>query len=411
VGYFDLNYTPSGRDLVCDFYYEVEGISHREAAERIAAESSIGTWTDITTMKEEIKKQLMPRIFYHNEELKRAKIAYPQELFEGGNMPQILSSIAGNVFGLKEVTHLRLMDVSFPRDIVESFQGPRFGVEGIRRITRIKDRPLLGTIIKPKLGLDSKEHARVAYEAWVGGVDIVKDDENLADMKFNSFSRRITETLKMRDKAESLTGEKKIYMPNITSETQEMLSRAVKVKENGGEYVMVDILTAGWAALQTLRNADLDLVIHAHRAGHAALTRRKRHGISMTVIAKVARLIGVDQLHIGTFGVGKMIGSPKEDLEYKEALEGEMFGIKPVLAVASGGLHPGVIDELIKIAGKDIVIQAGGGIHGHRGGTRSGARAMRQAIRATLEGVSLGEYARDHEELRIALEQWAPEKL
>ncbi len=410
MSYLDLNYTPSSGDLVCEFYYEVEGIPHLEAAERIAAESSIGTWTALTTMKDEIKRKLAPKVFYHDLESKTAKIAYPQVLFEEANMPQILSSIAGNIFGLKEVTHLRLLDVIFPEGIVRSFKGPKFGIEGIRDLTGIKNRPFIGTIIKPKLGLNAKEHAKVAYEAWVGGVDIVKDDENLANMKFNPFSKRIKETLRMRDKAEEETGEKKIYMPNITAETLEMLERARLVKENGGEYIMVDILTSGWASLQTIRNAGLDRVIHAHRAGHAALTRHKRHGISMKVIAKIARLIGVDQLHIGSFGVGKMKGSPDEDLQYKAVLE-EEIGLRKVLSVASGGLHPGIVDDLIKISGINVVIQAGGGIHGHDEGTRAGATAMRQAVSAVVEGISLKEYAENHRELKIALEKWAPEKL
>jgi ribulose-bisphosphate carboxylase large chain len=288
---------------------------------------------------------------------------------------------------------------------VDSFKGPRFGIEGIRTLTGVKDRPFTGTIIKPKLGLKEREHASVAYEAWTGGVDIVKDDENLASMRFNKFEDRIKETLKLRDKAEEETGEKKIYMPNVTAETREMLRRAEIVNAEGGEYVMIDILTSGWSALQTLRDESLELVIHAHRAGHAALTRNKRHGISMKVIAKVARLIGVDQIHIGTFGVGKMEGSPKEDLEYRDALI-EDIGKKAALPVASGGLHPGIVEKLLKISGIDIVIQMGGGIHGHPGGTVKGAMALRQAVEAFTSSISLADYAKEHRELREVLDRW-----
>ncbi|MFQ6115894.1 MAG: RuBisCO large subunit C-terminal-like domain-containing protein, partial [bacterium] len=251
-----------------------------------------------------------------------------------------------------------------------------------------------------------KEHAGVAYEAWCGGVDIVKDDENLSSMVFNPFERRIKETLKMRDRAEKETGEKKIYMPNITSETREMLRRAKIVRDAGGEYIMVDILTAGWAALQTLRDADLGLVIHAHRAGHAAFTRYRLHGISMAVIAKVARLVGVDQIHIGTFGVGKMEGTPEEELRTQKALVEELEHLKSVLSVASGGLHPALVGRLLKISGNDIVIQAGGGIHGHPGGTGKGAMAMRQAVDAVMEGSSITEYAKTHKELEDAISHW-----
>ncbi len=403
--YVNLNYAPTGKDLICEYYIEPFGISFEEACESIAAESSIGTWTELKTMKREIAEKLKPNVFSIDEERRIAKIAYPEDLFEGGNMPQILSSVAGNIFGIKDVENLRFLDIHFPRSIVKSFKGPRFGIAGIRKLTKIKKRPLTGTIIKPKLGLKESEHAKVAYRAWTGGVDIVKDDENLANMRFNRFEGRIKETLKLRDQAEEETGEKKIYMPNITSETREMLKRAKIVSNEGGEYVMIDILTSGWSALQTLRDAGPELVIHAHRAGHAALTKNKRHGISMKVIAKVARLIGVDQIHIGTFGVGKMKGTPEEDLEYKRALT-EDTGKKEVFPVASGGLHPGLVERLLQISGTDIIIQMGGGIHGHPKGTVSGAKALRQAVDASASGTSTEEYAKSHRELKDAINKW-----
>ena len=403
--YINLDYTPTDNDMVCEYYIEPFGISFEEACEGIAAESSIGTWTELKTMKGEIAEKLKPNVFSIDEERKIARIAYPEDLFEAGNMPQILSSIAGNIFGIKDIENLRFLDIHFPRSIVDSFRGPRFGIEGIRKLTRIRDRPFTGTIIKPKLGLNEREHAAVAYEAWIGGVDIVKDDENLSSMRFNLFENRIKETLKLRDRAEEKTGEMKIYIPNVTADTREMLRRAEIVSAEGGEYIMVDILTAGWSALQTLRDEGPELVIHAHRAGHAAMTRNPRHGISMKVLAKVARLIGVDQIHIGTFGVGKMIGKPEEDLEYKSALTEDMDK-KAALPVASGGLHPGAVEKLLKISGIDIVIQMGGGIHGHPEGTASGATALRQAVEAFTSSISLADYAKGHKELKGALDRW-----
>ena len=145
----------------------------------------------------------------------------------------------------------------------------------------------------------------MAYNAWSGGCDIVKDDENLSSQKFNPFEERLAHTLDKRDRAQEETGERKVYMVNVTAETDLMLRRAELVIAQGGEYVMVDILTAGWSALQTLRDQNLKLVIHAHRAGHAAFTKNQKHGIAMRPIASVARVIGVDQLHVGTV-VGKM---------------------------------------------------------------------------------------------------------
>ena len=400
--FVDLNYTPKETDVICTFHIEPVGISMKEAAGGVAAESSVGTWTELTTVKPYVDR-LAACVFGIDGGL--AKIAYPLELFELGNMPNILSSVAGNVFGLRALENLRLNDIDFPSKLVRSFKGPKFGIEGIRRLLKVHDRPLVGTIIKPKLGLKTADHAKVAYEAWVGGCDIVKDDENLSSQSFNPFDERVLKTLEARDRAEGETGERKVYMVNITAETERMLKRAEFVLGHSGEYVMVDILTCGFAALQTLRDQDLKLVIHAHRAGHAAFTKDPKHGVSMKVVAKAARMIGVDQLHVGTV-VGKMFETKDEVKENCEALKIEMSGLKPVLPVASGGLHPGLVPSLMELFGKDFVIQAGGGIHGHSGGTVAGAKAMRQAVEATLEGVPLKEYARTHKELETALRIW-----
>jgi len=415
MSYINLNYKPNKNDLICEFRVEPNKISIKKAAEYIAAESSIGTWTDVP-MRPRIRK-IGAKVF--SIKRKYLKIAYTSDLFELGNIPQILSSIAGNVFGMRAIKNLRLEDINWPDKIIKSFKGPLFGIEGIRKLLKVPKRPLCGTIIKPKLGLNEIEHAKVAYDSWIGGIDIVKDDENLSNLKFNRFTKRVLQTLKTRDKAEKETGERKMYMPNITAELDTMLERANFVKEAGGEYVMVDIMTVGWSALQTLRDAndDLKLVLHAHRAGHAAMTRNKKHGISMLVISDVARLIGVDQIHIGTI-VGKMEG-PKEEVltieeqiekrivrEHKHSLAEDWFNIKPVFAVCSGGLHAGHVQKLIKMLGNDIVIQAGGGVHGHKMGTRAGAKSMRQAIDAVMKGISLNDFAKKNKELKVALKQW-----
>lgn len=403
IDFVDLGYEPSGAEVICDFRFEAEGLSREEAAGGIAAESSVGTWTELTTVKPYVNR-LSATVF--KIEGDECSIAYPTELFEPGNMANILSSIAGNVFGLDALKRLRLNDVRFPAGLVKGFQGPRFGIDGVRELLRIESRPLVGTIIKPKLGLKTSEHAKVAYEAWVGGCDVVKDDENLSSQAFNPFEERVAETLEMRDRAESETGERRAYMVNISAETEEMLRRAESVKAQGGRYAMVDIITCGFSALQTLRKHDIGLVIHAHRAGHAAFTRLVSHGINMRVIAKVARIIGVDQLHVGT-AVGKMSETREEVLENIGALKRPMHGLKRVLPVASGGLHPGLVPELMELFGTDFVIQAGGGIHGHPMGSRRGATAMRQAVDAVIQGSTLEEYSDDHEELAGALKTWS----
>lgn len=422
LNYIDTSYQPNEDDLVVLYYVEKDdscpGLD--VACEEIAKESSIGTWTDIVTMSKEISEKLRPSGFYIDEERNLIKIAYTKDLFEAGNMSQILSAIAGNIYGMKALKYLRLMDVTFPKDILNAYPGPKFGINGIRKLTKVINRPLLGTIVKPKVGLNELEHAKVCGQAWKGGLDIVKDDENLTSMSFNNFEKRVEETLKIRDKIESETGEKKIYMPNITAPLSIMKERADHVIENGGEYIMLDILTVGFSALQEIREYldDKNVVIHAHRAMHAALTRHKKHGMTMLALAKIMRLLGMDQLHTGTV-VGKMEGGKQEVLDINEVitkqtivgnnitkLDQNWIDMKPTLPVASGGLSPLHVPDLIEILGTNMVYQFGGGCHGHPDGTEAGATAIRQAVEAILDGSTLEEHAKTHSQLNAALKKW-----
>jgi ribulose-bisphosphate carboxylase large chain len=410
IDYVNTKYRPKRTDLLCYFYLDTDLRKEtvKEAAGAVASESSIGTWTETATTKKYVQK-LAAKVY----EIKKAKkkdaafikIAYPAELFEADNVPDIISSIAGNIFGMKEVKHLRLRDIIFPKNIAKKFKGPKYGIKGVRKITGIKNRPLIGTIVKPKLGLRTADHAKVAYDAWLGGCDIVKDDENLSSQRFNKFENRLRQTLKLKRKAEKETGKKKIYMINITAETDEMIKRAKLTEKSGNEYAMVDIITTGWSALQTLRDENLNLVLHAHRAGHAAFDKYPHHGISMKVIARITRMIGLDQLHIGT-AVGKMFETEQEVLENVKALTDNFHGIKKTMPVASGGLHPGMMPALHKIFGRNVIFQMGGGIHGHPEGTFTGARAAKQALDAVMKKIPLKTYARTHPELKIAIKHW-----
>nr|VDD88878.1 RuBisCO long chain, Form III-b [uncultured archaeon] len=255
--------------------------------------------------------------------------------------------------------------------------------------------------------------------------DYKKDDENLTDQKFNRFKARAKACAKMRDKAEKKTGEIKDYFINVTAESKEMLKRAKIAKNYGFKYVMCDIVTAGWSGLQTLREhcQDSKQAIHAHRAMHATFTRNPKHGISMLTLAKSARLVGVDNIHIGTV-IGKLVGTKDEVLnleremeyhsmreDFKEGiLEEDWKRIKSVFPCSSGGLHPGILPEIMDMMGKNIMVQLGGGIHGHPDGTKSGAMATRQAIDAYIRKVKIKEATLIYPELTRALNKWGHEK-
>ncbi len=422
LDFVKLDYRPTDNDVIVLFRVEpAEGFSIESAAGRVASESSVGTWTTLSTPTDWSRiRRLMAKVYRIDKPY--ILVAYPEELFEEGSIPQILSSIAGNIFGMKAVKNLRLIDFKLTENLVKSFPGPQFGFD-VKKILGVENRPILATVPKPKVGMTPEELYHATYEALVGGVDVIKDDENLTSLRFCKFSERLNAIMKAIDKAEKETGEKKGYLANVTAPVSEMEKRIKEVADSGNRFIMLDIITVGWGAVQRARElaGDYKLAIHAHRAMHASFTRNPKHGITMRAIAKLARLAGVDHLHIGTV-VGKLVSPLREVLEIKRALtlsreeDGKRklgmnwMHIKPVLPVSSGGLHPGLIPDVMRILGRDIMIQVGGGVWGHPDGPRAGAAAVRQAIDAVLEGVPLEEKAREHKELARALEKWGKVK-
>ncbi|MBD3285174.1 type III ribulose-bisphosphate carboxylase [candidate division WOR-3 bacterium] len=414
--YIDTGYKPGDNDLLTVFRVKpAEGKKFKDVAEALAGESSIGTWTDLSTMVPEVAERLKPHIYRIAEPY--CWIAYPSELFESGSIPQILSSIAGNIYGMKAVARLRLVDFRLPSRMVAGFTGPRLGREGVRERMGIAGRPLIGTIVKPKVGLSSQQFAEVLYEAMAGGCDIVKDDENLTDQEFNRFEQRLELALTAAERAETETGERKGYMPNVTAPGDELMRRLELVKKAGSRYVMVDVVTTGFSGVQMLRNHSDGLAIHAHRAMYAAFTRVPDHGMSTLSFSKFCRFAGVDQLHVGTI-VGKMEGDKEEILRMHEEMRGDVVepgdrllgqdwgSLRPVLSVASGGVHPFLIEDIVGHFGKDLAIMLGGGIHGHPEGTRAGARTARKVLDAALRGESVKELAEKDGDVGKAYELW-----
>ncbi|MDD1671513.1 MAG: RuBisCO large subunit C-terminal-like domain-containing protein, partial [Methanomicrobiales archaeon] len=241
--FVETGYEPGKDEVVCLFYFEpAAGISNEEAVGRIASESSTGTWTTLFTLPPRMK-QLQATAFEIDG--RYTKIAYPLALWEEGNAVQLLSGIAGNIFGMKALKHLRLIDASLPPSYIRHFKGPHFGMEGIRKMMGIRGRPLTGAVPKPKIGFSAAEHAKIGFETWMGGFDFVKDDENLTSTSFNRFEDRVTLLSKMRDKAEQATGEKKSAFINISADTETMKKRAEMLAGHGWNYAMIDVVVTG----------------------------------------------------------------------------------------------------------------------------------------------------------------------
>jgi len=416
--FVDLSYKPKKTDLKVLFYFEPEkGMSIKEAIGRIASESSTGTWTTLFKLPPRMRT-IMATAYKIDGNL--VHVAYPLALWEPGNMPQLLSGIAGNIFGMKALKNLRLVDVSLPEEYLRGFKGPNLGINGLRKYFKVYDRPLTGAVPKPKVGFSAEEHAKIGFETWLGGFDLVKDDENLTSQSFNNFYKRVSLMTKLRDKAEKETGEVKDALLNITAETKEMEKRAKFLHDHDWKYAMIDVVVCGTAATQTLRKTlgDYGMAIHAHRAMHASFDRNPKHGVSMQFLAKIMRTIGVEQIHSGT-AVGKLVGSREEVTSIASVLReknvhqkrgfllDQSWGkMKPAFPVSSGGIHPGLIPDEMSIYGKDFVLLVSGGIHGHPRGTRAGAKATMQAIEATNKKISLEEFAKKNKELKEALGKW-----
>ncbi|MBQ7702273.1 MAG: ribulose 1,5-bisphosphate carboxylase large subunit [Candidatus Methanomethylophilaceae archaeon] len=391
--------------VICDYRVTTE-MKMEKAAEAIAAEQSTGTWTGISTLSEDIFEKYGGRVLKISGD--SIRLAYPVEDFsvEVGAVPQILSVIAGNLFGLESIGKVRVEDVYFPKCMLREFKGPKFGIEGIRKALDRPGKPLVGTIVKPKIGLPPKAFADYVYEAGKGGLTNSKDDETLVDQTFCPIEDRTVAVAEALDRLES-EGHKMMHAINVSTSGHKILELADKVQSWGARELMVDVITCGFAAVQALaEDPSIKVPIHVHRTMHGAMTRDPLHGVSMLPITKLVRMCGGDALHIGTLGVGKMSGTKGDHSNLDACLDDITVPYKTVMPVCSGGVYPGIVGAIVKESGMDVQIQAGGGVAGHPGGVRIGAMAMSQAVDAAYLGKDVEEYAKDHIELKQALEKW-----
>jgi ribulose-bisphosphate carboxylase large chain len=392
-------------DVICKYRVTTD-LPMEKAAEAIAAEQSTGTWTELSTLSAETMRKYSARVLAIEGDL--VTIAFPDVDFsiEVGGIPQILSVVSGNLYGLDALQKVRLEDVRFPRSIKSQFKGPKFGADGLRELVRRPEKPLIGTIVKPKIGLSPKETAEYVYEAGAGGLTNSKDDETLVDQVFCPMQDR---TLAIAESLDRLAeeGHSMIHAINVSTGGDKILEVAERAQHWGAKQLMVDVITCGFSAVQALaEDPSIKVPIHVHRTMHGAMTKDPRHGIAMLPIVKMTRMCGGDALHIGTLGAGKMTGDIQGDRDNLNACLDPLEPYRTVMPVSSGGVYPGMLAKMIEETGFNVQIQAGGGVAGHPGGVRKGAMAMTQAVNALFGGFTLQEYAEKHEELAQALEKW-----
>jgi ribulose-bisphosphate carboxylase large chain len=447
----ELKETQNGEYLLAVFHFiPSKDLNILQAAAEIAAESSTGTNFKVNTETE--FSRIMNAIVYQVDmEKNLVWIAYPWRLFDRrGNIQNILTYVVGNVLGMKQVSALKMLDVWFPPAMLEQFDGPKYTLDDMRKYLDVYGRPVLGTIIKPKMGLTSAEYAEVCYDFWVGGGDFVKNDEPQADQDFCPYDKMVNHVKEAMDKAVKETGKKKVHSFNVSAaDFDTMITRCEMIRNAGfepGSYAfLIDGITAGWMAVQTLRRHYPDVFLHFHRASHGAYTRPENpFGFSVLVLSKFARLAGVSGIHTGTAGVGKMAGSPEEDvtaanniLRFKDKgfffnqswatipendtdivklvqedlahhviLEDDSWrGMKKCCPIISGGLNPTLLKPFIDVMGSvDFITTMGAGCHAHPAGTRVGAMALVQSCEAYLKNIDIHEYAKEHKELALAIE-------
>ena len=392
------------RNVVCRYRVTTD-LPMEKAAEAIAAEQSTGTWTVISTLDHGIFDTLGARITSIDGDIVTCEFPAEDFSIENGAVPQILSVIAGNLFGLGALKAVRLEDVTFPKSILEQFKGPKFGAEGIRQALHRPEKPLVGTIVKPKIGLSPEKTAEYVYEAGSGGLTNSKDDETLVDQAFCPIEDRTVKVAEALDRLEE-EGHYMMHAVNVSTRSDRILELAEKVQGWGAREIMIDVITCGYGCLQALaEDPSIKVPIHVHRTMHGAFTKDPLHGVNMLALTKLVRMVGGDALHIGTLGVGKMSAGAHDDSNLRACL-GDDVPYKAVMPVCSGGVHPGLVGEIIRRSGMNVQIQAGGGVAGHPGGVRAGAMGMSQAVDAAFAGVPAAEYAETHPELKAALDKW-----
>jgi 2,3-diketo-5-methylthiopentyl-1-phosphate enolase len=385
-------------------------------AESMAIGQTIGTWVPVPGITEKMREEHMGRVinildappyelFSQVEGDLRTyfiQIAYPTINF-GPQFPMMLTTLLGN--DASTSAQVKLVDLQLPESFISHFKGPKFGIEGLRKLTGVYARPLLLNMIKPCTGITPEIGAKIFYEAALGGVDFIKDDELLANPDFCKAADRVKAYNAAAKAAYEKTGKEVIYICNITDSSDRILDTLKAVQDAGAKAVMMCFSTIGYSQFQSI-SEQIDIPVLGHYAASSICNEGIRNGLGSHIsVGKFPRMAGADLVMMNTpYG-----GYPLTRQQYfKTALQLTLpyYHLKPTMPICGGGVHPGMVQCFIDDFGSDIVLAAGGAIQGHPMGATAGVRAMVQAIDATMKKISINEAAKYHEELKVALEQF-----
>ncbi|MBD3341526.1 MAG: ribulose 1,5-bisphosphate carboxylase [Candidatus Lokiarchaeota archaeon] len=387
-----------------------------------AIEQSTGTWIRVPAETAEVRKYHVAKVLgvyelphYEyvvpkdtDDRLYFVQIGFPIVNIKRDGIPMLLTSVIGNI----SITHgLKLVDLAFPKDYLKEFKGPKFGIDGLRKLLNVPERPLLNNMIKPCTGHTCDVGADLLYKAAVGGCDVVKDDELIGNPEFNPLEDRLSAYMEALDRADEEKGEKTLYTINITSKFPDLFEHADRMIEMGANALMINYLTAGWEAMRQLaEDPSINVPILGHMDFAGAYFGGEWTGLtSMLTLAKFPRMCGADTVVMpAPYGKAEVLDERYE--QNLKALRYPLQHIRPTLPMPSGGITPGMVEKCMKEAGTDILIGSGGGIHSHPDGPIDGARAFRQAIKAVMEGINVRDYGKEHKELGRALGVWGSGK-
>jgi 2,3-diketo-5-methylthiopentyl-1-phosphate enolase len=403
--------------IVGTYYIEdvVEGqdfIDHLGQVERLAAEGSTSSWMDVEELTDEVRERLMSKVIGYYEipaekGTRKAiiQLGFPTAAWDVNvNVPMMLLSIAGNCFAFP--TKMRLLDIYIPEKLAKKFQGPKFGVSGVREILGVHDRPLTLQIIKPKMGMTPDEVAHQVYQSALGGADMCKDDEMTSELDNSPFEKRLETVLKKLDQAERETGHKTLYMVSITDEVDRIQAKARRACEMGATGLLL-AYSAGPSILRVLAE---DPKITAPILLHVSHLLALLPTMNFPVLSKICRICGADMMLTPSIWSSIPVASAEECLRVSQTLHAPFYHIKPIFPMPGAGIYPGAVPPMLEENGPDMIFMAGGGMLGHPMGYKAGAMAFRQAIDAAMAGVPLDQASQDKPELRAALETWGLRK-